>query len=369
MERKLLFVASSRSHILNFHLPYLRSFKDAGWTLHGAWGIGDGPVPFVDHAIQLPFEKKMSARGNFIASRILRRKIREEHYACVIVHTSLAAFFTRLAISGLTDRPKLINMVHGYLFDDQTSFAKRTILMAAEQMTAPVTDLLITMNQWDHQTAESHHWGKRVSRVPGIGVDFTRLAPQESFDRTSLRASLGIPPEASVLLYPAEFSARKSQDTLIRAMTRLPESVTLVLPGSGALLDRCMSTARELNVADRVVFPGYITDMARWYDMADIAISASRSEGLPFNVMEAMYCGLPVVASKVKGHTDLISDGETGLLYPYGDWSSCADQVLRLLEAPDLAHNMAQKAREKVIQYDLDNVFPQVMSQYDSVLN
>lgn len=74
-------------------------------------------------------------------------------------------------------------------------------------------------------------------------------------------------------------------------------------------------------------------------------VSASRSEGLPFNIMEAMYAGLPVAASAVKGHTDLIASGQTGLLYPYGDEGAFSRAVLWLLEHPAQAAALGEAAR------------------------
>ena len=96
-------------------------------------------------------------------------------------------------------------------------------------------------------------------------------------------------------------------------------------------------------------------------------MTASRSEGLPFNVMEAMYCNLPVIASSVKGHTDLIEDGVTGLLYPYGDAAACAERIRKLTEDDVLRARLAMNAKAQTAQYGLDAVLEIVMGQYEAM--
>ncbi len=364
---KVLFTASTYSHIAQFHLPYLRHFQERGWTVHAACGGTPEPLAWADEVIHLPLKKSMGAPENFQAAALLRRRIAAEGYDFISTHTSLAAFFTRLAVKGLRRRPAVANMVHGYLYDEQTPALRRAVLEAAERLTAPQTDLLLTMTQWDYREAERHRLGREVVHIPGIGVDFSRLDGERE-NPQALRAAHGIPEDAFVLVYAAEFSKRKSQSVLIRAMARLPETAVLVLAGDGALRDECMALARELEVADRVVFPGRIQDMASWYALADASVSSSRSEGLPFNVMEAMYMGLPVAASRVKGHVDLLVEGETGLLFPYGDWESCADQVERLMVSPELRQKLAENARASVEQYSLERVRPVVLAQYGTLL-
>ena len=364
---KVLFTASTYSHIAQFHLPYLRHFQERGWTVHAACGGTPEPLAWADEVIHLPLKKSMGAPENFQAAALLRRRIAAEGYDFISTHTSLAAFFTRLAVKGLRRRPAVANMVHGYLYDEQTPALRRAVLEAAERLTAPQTDLLLTMTQWDYREAERHRLGREVVHIPGIGVDFSRLDGEQE-NPQALRAAHGIPEDAFVLVYAAEFSKRKSQSVLIRAMARLPETAVLVLAGDGALRDECMALARELEVADRVVFPGRIQDMASWYALADASVSSSRSEGLPFNVMEAMYMGLPVAASRVKGHVDLLVEGETGLLFPYGDWESCADQVERLMVSPELRQKLAETARASVEQYSLERVRPVVLAQYGTLL-
>lgn len=308
----------------------------------------------------------MKSPENWKATGMLRRLVKEEKYALITTHTSLAAFFTRLAVKGMTDRPRLVNVVHGYLFDDNTPFLKRRLLLNAERVAAPETDLLLTMNQWDYEAARKYRLGKRIEKIPGIGVDFSRLDSATEADGAALRKEYGIAPDAFVLIYPAEFSERKSQRVLIEAMRYLPANVLLALPGDGALLDDCKALAERLEVGCRVIFPGYISDIAPWYRMANAAVSASRSEGLPFNIMEAMYMGLPVVASAVKGHTDLIRDGETGLLYPYGDAEACAAQMRRLMGDAEFREIIGVPGKVSVQRYDVKCVLPKVMETYSA---
>ena len=364
MGQKILFTASTYSHIVNFHLPYLKKFQEEGCMLHAACGGSAMDIPYVEEVIDIPIEKTIWSPQNFGAAAILRRKILREKYDLVIAHTTLAAFITRLALRGMRKRPLLADMVHGYLFDDKTPYLKRKTLLAAERWMAPVTDLLLTMNWWDYELARKYRLGQKVVHVPGVGVDFSRFDNVPLDARQTLRNRLGILENAFVLIYAAEFSARKSQMTLIYAMEQLPEKVVLVLAGDGALRNKCETLSRRLGLERRVVFPGHVKDVEAWYAMADAAVSASRSEGLPFNVMEAMYAGLPVVASNVKGHSDLITDGETGLLYPYGDVEACAGQIWRLMDSERFRQRLGGNAVAAVEPYRLESVLPQVWVQY-----
>ena len=362
---KILFTASTYSHIVRFHRPYLRAFADLGHSVDVACGGAPMDIPEARRIIHLPLEKSITAPANFAAARALRRELKGEGYDLISTHTSLAAFFTRLAARGLDT--KVVSTCHGYLFDQNTDPLKREMLLGAEKLTAKRTDLLLTMNEYDYHLAKAHHLGRDIAAIPGMGVDFVPLDACPSGAGEALRGELGIPQDAFVALYPAEFSPRKSQETLLRALALLPEDVCLLLPGDGALLARCKALAEELGVAGRVRFPGNVAHMAPWYAAADCAVTASRSEGLPFNVMEAMHAGLPVVATSVKGHTDLIRDGENGLLFPYGDAAACAGALLSLRDDPALAGRLGAQAREDSEAYRLERVLPQVMAAYRAV--
>ena len=367
MGEKVLFTASTYSHIVNFHLPYLEKFRAEGGTVHVACGGAPMAIPQADEVVHLPLEKAMWSPRNFRAAGMLRERMGREGYALAVAHTSLAAFFTRLAAQGLAGRPAVANMVHGYLFDGETGWLKRQVLLGAERWTAGCTDLVLTMNGWDYEAAKRYGLGRKVVRVPGVGVDFTRFDGVPPGQRGALRKKWGVREDAFVLIYAAEFSRRKSQEVIIRALAGLPEGVVLVLAGDGALRCGCRELAGRLGLAGRVVFPGQVGDIPAWYAMADAAVSASRSEGLPFNVMEAMYAGLPVVASDVKGHRDLVEHGTTGLLYPYGDAGACAGQVAALLASAQLRRALAARAREYVARYALDRVLPTVWLHYRSL--
>lgn len=352
---RLLMTASSFAHIHSFHLPYIKGFHDAGWEVDVACGGSIKGIPFAEKLIQLPMEKRMLSVKNFQSARVLRSKIRDRQYDLVIVHTSLAAFCTRLALCGLRGAPKCINVVHGYLFYNGQGKLKATLLKTAELMLSHVTDLVLTMNEYDYLWAKRHKVAKKVGFIPGMGADEERV-------QNKLRHDYGFEKEAFILIYPAEFSKRKNQSVIISAIAQLPYKVKLILPGNGALLELCRQQAERLGVSDRVVFPGYVTDIIPWIMGANASITSSLSEGLPFNVLEAMQCGLPVIASRAKGNTELVADGING--YLFDDIEGLIRAVKILLSDPGEIESLGEKGREMADEYSLKNAYPKVMESY-----
>lgn len=366
---RILFVASTFSHIRNFHLPYLREFAAHGWQVDVACGGSTMDIPEAHNSYAIPLEKSMDSPKNLTATRQLRRLIRDNHYDLISCHTALASFFVRLAVMGLRHRPLVACTCHGYLFDQDTPALKRLVLSTAERLTAPVTDLLMTMNQWDTQYATAHKLGKQVVYIPGMGIDPQKLPAVSPQQATDLRAQLEVPEDAFVLLFAGEFSHRKSQPVLLQALAQLPDRVHLLLPGQGSELEACRQLSRELGVEHRVRFPGQVSDMPVWYSACDVVVSASRSEGLPFNLMEAMYYARPIVASDVKGHHDLLAPGQVGLLYPYGDAAQCARHIAQLMEHPELACTLGHTAHQAVTPYLLPQVKDTIMGHYRDLLS
>ena len=131
------------------------------------------------------------------------------------------------------------------------------------------------------------------------------------------RAALGLDPGAPVLGTVARFDPVKALDVLLRAFARLGAGVPaarLLVVGDGPEAPRLRALARELGVDRRVVFTGAREDAVRCLPLMDVYVSASRREGLPLAVLEAMACGRPVVATRVPGHEDVVEDGRTGVL-------------------------------------------------------
>ena len=366
--KKLLYIASSFGHLASFHQPYTDWLAQQGYEVHAAAGGEQRALRGVSRYIPLPFEISMFSPRNFAAVLQLRSLLRRENYAMISLHTSLAAFFTRLAVQLLPkrQRPVVMNTAHGYLFDDSTPLLKRTLLLSAERMTAPVTDWLLTMNRQDEQIAKRYRLGRHIVPPPGMGIALTRFSPPSQEEKRALRRAIELPENALVLIYAAEFSSRKNQRMLINAMPELPNAV-LLLPGRGALLDDCRTLAQQKGVADRVRFPGFTSNIEQYYRAADLCVSSSRSEGLPFNVMEAMACGLPAVLSDVKGHEDLVRSGENGLLFPYDDQNAFIRAVKQAAE-PVLQAQMSAAAVQTAVPYGIDAVFPTLTAIYSQAI-
>lgn len=292
----------------------------------------------------------------------------EQNHDIISTHTSLAAFFTRLAVMLSMEKVFVINTVHGYLFDENTNILKKGIMIMAEIVTRGVTDVIVTMNRQDNKIARKYKlYKKAIYNINGMGVDYSKMPDaqiQEKY-RKEIRAKYDIRETDFVMSYAAEFSDRKNQKMLIEAMAKLSEDKVLILMGDGANLQKCKELSKAINVESRVIFTGFTKDVYKYYSASDCSVSSSRIEGLPFNIIEAMAIGLPVIASNVKGHEDLVINAHNGYLYRYDDIVAFCNWVNRVKDHEGLRLEMRKNSILESQKYSIENVFSKVNKLYE----
>jgi glycosyltransferase involved in cell wall biosynthesis len=174
-------------------------------------------------------------------------------------------------------------------------------------------------------------------------------------DRQPARDRLGIEPEALVLSSVGNLWTYKGHADLLHALhkiaTQLPPAWALLIVGRDidGNLQRLATLCAELDLTAHVRFLGELADVSPVLSAADIHVSASHTEGLPNNILEAMGSRLPVVATAVGGVPELVVDGSTGLLVPAHDPGALGNAILALAQDRALRSRMAQAGYERAM--------------------
>jgi glycosyltransferase involved in cell wall biosynthesis len=185
--------------------------------------------------------------------------------------------------------------------------------------------------------------------VVANGINTARF--RERSQTGVLRRFLGIPSGAPVIGTIGRLTEQKRQDLLIRAFARVRQQVPqahLLLVGDGPCLGELHQLTARLDVGECVHFTGYQAQRERYLQAMDLFVQTSQIEGMPLAVLEAWAAGVPVIGSRVKGLRDLIDDGRTGILSPFGDHAALAAALCRLLSDPGLARQLSEAARHRV---------------------
>ncbi len=307
--KKILYAASTASHLRAFHTPYIDKLTSEGHIVK-TMARGEG-VDF-----NIPFEKKFLSKKNRELRSTVSAIIEREKFDLIILNTSLAAFHIRLAVPK-RDRPRIVNVVHGYLFPEEPRGLKDTLrakmLLWAEKLLTKKTDAILTMNEEDFRIATSNALTcGTVIPTFGMGVPYPKFKLEEGELRRKFAGA-----DDYVLLFVGELSARKNQEFLIRELPKIKEripNVRLWLVGAGDEEKHLKALSETLDVTDRVVFFGKRKNPADFMRDCDLYVSPSASEGLPFNIVEALGSGKVVLATDIKGHSDILADG-VGVLF------------------------------------------------------
>ena len=208
-----------------------------------------------------------------------------------------------------------------------------------------VRAILVNSEWWQEKLIERGFDSGRIKLI----YNALGLSPEPEDGRRrrhQIRERLGASVETCVFLSVAEFRPGKRQDRLLEIIARLPRERDwqLWFVGDGTNQWKCRRLARRLQVANRVHFLGYRSDVWRYYEAADVAVSASVEDSLPNALVEAQAAGLPVVAVDTKGVGEAFEPGRSGILVAPEDRDSFLDGVARLAGKLQLRRSFGERA-------------------------
>jgi glycosyltransferase involved in cell wall biosynthesis len=264
----------------------------------------------------------------------LRKVIRAVQPDLIHAHSSKSGLLARTA-AWLESRPAVFT-AHGWAFAGGTSIGRKAVALPLEWLAGRVPRLqVIAVSEYDRRLALR---SRVVSpdRVRTIHNGIPEHAPVAG------HTTSGVPTITMV----ARFSRQKDHELLLRALGGVDGQPKVQLVGSGPLLEQVRLQARALRSID-VQFLGDRSDVPELLSRSDIVVLASRFEGLPISIIEAMRAGLPVVATDVGGVSELVHDGVTGYLVPPSDVEALRSKIETLIKSPELRKKMGSAGRER----------------------
>ena len=358
---KILYTATVLSHICQFHLPHMRHLQEQGWEVHVAahdnLAVKNGlQIKYCDKFIETPFSRSPKSLDNVHAYRQLKKLLAEEHYDVILCNTPMGGIVTRLAAKKTRKQgTRVIYMAHGFHFYKGSSKAAWLIYYPIEKLMAKKCDVLITINKEDWALAQKKFTKRtKVVHIHGVGVDEKRYHPATPEEQLAMRKAEGLSPEDFVILCTGELNENKNQKTLVSAAAQLKgnnPNLKVLLAGNGPKEQELQAQIQSEGLEGTVKLLGYRTDLEKVVPAVDLVVSCSKREGMPLNIIEAMLCKKPVVASHNRGHDELVREGETGFLFSAGDAERLSELIRNLKEAPELRKSLGAAGETAAQQY------------------
>lgn len=362
---KVLFV----SHVANFqkfNKPFMLWFKEQGWEVHYA-SLDDEEVENVDAFHKIDIRRRPYDLTNIKALFQLISLMKKEKYDMVHCHTPMGGILARFAAKFFS-KIKVIYTAHGFHFYKGAPKTNFLIYRTAERLFAHRTDALVTINQEDFEAAKKFRLrkGGKLYYIHGVGVDLDTIY-RNSPDKSALKKQLGIPEDKFVILTVAELIVRKNYPVALEAFAKADiENAVYLICGVGTEEQNIRAYADKLGISGKVIFAGYRRDIKDIIKIADLFLFTSNQEGLPIAIIEAMAAGLPVIASRIRGNTELITDN--GILLEKSDINGYGAAIKKLYNDAELRTSMGKNSLKNVKPYDVKIAVEKMAEIYNNVM-
>jgi glycosyltransferase involved in cell wall biosynthesis len=278
----------------------------------------------------------------------LRRMLASDHFDVIHIHSPLVAVGARLAVRSLPhpNRPRIVVTEHNVW----TSHAPLTRF--ADRVSAGRGEIHLAVSAAVDESLPTRIRDR--TRVVRYGIDAHEVR-REGGHRADERHELGIADDEVLIGTVANLRATKGYPDLLlaaREVIRASDSVRFAVVGRGPLEAELREQHARLGLGDRFTFVGFRPDAVRVMSAFDVFCLPSRHEGLPVVLMEALALGLPVVATRVGGVAELVTDGEDAVLVPPAQPDRLAEALLALARDPQRRAAMAEHARRRSETFD-----------------
>lgn len=274
----------------------------------------------------------------------------------------LAAILCRTPVKIMTRRPGI---------EPEEAPIGYRLYFKAEVFLARFTDWVVANSQVGSEYMLSK--GIRQERIKIIpnGVNVARLT-DSLLPTEQARQRLGLPADGKVVGTVARLVPVKGHAILLHAAAQIQRVIPdtkFAIVGDGPLRNSLESLTQQLGLSSSVVFFGEQRNIGTYLSAFDVAVLPSYREGCANFLLEAMTLGKPVVATDIIGNRDVVRNDETGLLVAPGDAEALAGAIIALLQDPDTALAIGQRAKETIVtQFSLEMMVHKYQSLYEETL-
>ena len=375
---KILQVSTIATTINSFLLPFAKKFKSQGWIVDAAASNifqYESIVNEHDNCFDIDFcRNPFKLKQLYQSLKQIRTLLKEQQYDVVHVHTPIAAFLTRLAAVGLT-KTKVFYTAHGFHYINTNPKWKNALFYLSEKLAGYKTDHLFVINQDDYQFAIEKKIlpENKITLIHGIGVDLARYKIDEQA-RVDIRNQLQLSDDCFMLLQIAELNHNKNHTIVLQALALFKQmysdsDIRYVVVGEGILKENLQQQANLLGLSNIVQFLGRRSDVPSLLSACDALSLSSKREGLPRCMLEAMCVKRPIIASKIRGCTDLLSSG-AGVLVEYNNVEQWTKAIEQLYIYPEQRNKMGNIGYQLINNYyQQQKVVVTVLDVYKGIYN
>lgn len=375
MSKKIL-VTSTDLMMVQFLLPHIRNLFENGYVVEVACSDVGGRMDEIHEKLRdcvrkihtVDLHRSPAAPGNFKGYRQMKAIIEKGHYDIIWTNEPVMGVTTRLAAKEARKKgTKVLYMVHGFHFYEGAPKVNWMVYYPIEKLMASKADVICTVNHEDNRRAKSFKV-KEVKYIHGIGINTERLTLGN--DKSDIREELGLDKNDFIVLSVGELNENKNQKVIIQAISMLKDkNIHYILCGKGDQAENLKKLAAENHLEQNVHFLGYRKDVVDICSQADVYVMPSKREGLPVASLEAMYCRLPLVTSKIRGLTDVMENGVSGYMCSPDDARGFAEGIKCLKANPKMRKEMGERNRETVKPYCIEETKKEVLELLAELYN
>lgn len=376
--KKVLFITSISGFLQQFEMNDVSILQKAGYEVHYATNFNN-PIYEVDIEVlsrqgivlhQIDIQKSPGQlRQNAKALRRLKALIRQEKYDIIHCHNPMGGVLGRIAAAFSGERSYVIYTAHGFHFYKGAPIKNWLLYYTAERLLAHWTDMIITINREDYEKAGKFHLRKngRVKWIFGVGVDTERFHAMPQI-RKLKREELGIPENYFHIVTAAELNSNKNQKVVIEALAGLKDKeICYSICGKGDNAENLERLIREHQLEHRVRLLGYRTDMEEILQTADCFAFPSIREGLGIAAVEALCCGVPLIAADNRGTREYAFDNYNSIVCRADSVSDFREAISRMYTDPIYRSRLSSHCMETSVNFSREAVGKSMREIYGSV--
>lgn len=366
-KKKILITANTDRHILLCHLPYIKWFNKNNYDVYVATNTNNEIAGC--KKINLNMTRNPFSIKNIKAVWKLTKELKKNDYKLIHTHTPVGSVITRLAAKFSKTNTKIIYTCHGFHFYKGCPIYYWLIFYPIEKYLMKYTNLLLVMNKEDYNFAKKHFKNVNIKYVNGVGFNKERLdVKPQSEDIEATYIKYGLKKDDFIVIYIAEFSKRKRQIQLVKELAKTDiynQNIKVLFIGDDILNGKVQKEIEKRKLDKVIKTIDFTDEINRFLEIANVVVSASKQEGLPLNILEAIYKRKIVIASDCRGNRDLIFNKKNGFIVER------IEDIYNKIKYVKSNYNDIQEKYMQVInieEYSSENIVKQVSKIYNEVL-